>query len=130
MHSVEDTAITNVYEKARYHKISFKDRIYYYTRPNKMQNVIEIFGGSSNLLSSLLIIPYKKHDIVKLLDPSMANKNLFYMTYDPKSYKELASLVYITERKVEDDLINMGFKLPRKIVIPPQLKEILADFKE
>ncbi|MFS8160365.1 MAG: hypothetical protein ACMG6E_09200 [Candidatus Roizmanbacteria bacterium] len=36
MHSVEDTIISGIYEKAKYHNIQFNKRQYYYSRETKL----------------------------------------------------------------------------------------------
>ncbi len=41
-----------------------------------------------------------------------------YMTFDRASLRELVKLEYSIEKKVDDDLLNSGFKMKRKIVVP------------
>lgn len=45
-----------------------------------------------------------------------------YMIFDRASLKELVSLEYNIEKKVEDELIASGFKLRKRIQVPKHLQ--------
>jgi hypothetical protein len=51
------------------------------------------------------------------------------MKFDKESLRELVSLEYKIEKKIEEDLINSGFKIRRRIEIPKHLISILGDIK-
>lgn len=48
------------------------------------------------------------------------------MRFDRESLKELISLEYHIERKVEDDLISSGFKIRKRVQIPKHLTNIVG----
>jgi hypothetical protein len=55
------------------------------------------------------------------MDSKEVQRRLGYMKFDMKSLKDLIVLEYQIEKKIEDDLIQSGFKIKRKILIPKHL---------
>jgi hypothetical protein len=49
------------------------------------------------------------------------------MFFDRDSLKELVSLEYSIEKKVEDDLIASGFKLRKRIQLPKHLIDLVGN---
>jgi hypothetical protein len=59
MHSVEETAIGGVYDKARFHKIAFGEmKKFYYTRASFLSNWCEMMG-TSNVCRWITPLPYR-----------------------------------------------------------------------
>lgn len=45
MHSVEDTTISEIYQKAKYHNIPYNKHLYYYSKKTKWENLVSIMGS-------------------------------------------------------------------------------------
>ena len=137
MHAVEDMSIGNLYDKARYHKIDFgKQKKFYFTRSDSQGNS-NLWANVSEMMSSggmgdsplrwILPLPhFNRQDYSDILNGKAMNskevqRRMGYMKFDMKSLKDLIVLEYQIEKKIEDDLIQSGFKIKRKILIPKHL---------
>ena len=68
MNSIEDTIISNIYEKAKYHNIFPLKRKYYYTKNALLDNLKDMFG-STNILRWMTPYPYTRNLVDKYMDP-------------------------------------------------------------
>ena len=132
MHAVEEATIGQLYDKARYHKIHIRDKgkKFYYTRANggRFENLSEMMG-SRNVLRWLLPVPYYNRQYHKLIGGGGDDdipRDMEYMMFDKETLKELVSLEYIIEKKVEDDLLSSGFKIKNRIQIPKHLSRMIG----
>lgn len=133
MHAVEEIIIGQLYDKARFHKMELKEKRFYYTRPGGwLENLSEMMG-SRNVLRWLVPLPHYSRQywpLWNLAEPSknhqMSARGLEYMMFDRESLKELVSLEYRIEKKVEDDLLASGFKLRRRIQMPQHLIDLVG----
>ena len=93
MHSVEETSIGHIYDKARFHKIPFGDmKIFYYTRPSFVQNWCEMMG-SRNVFRWITPLPYRMRQFHNLNSKDRCDiDKLNYMKFDTNALKELVGL--------------------------------------
>jgi len=89
-------------------------------------------GGDSSVspLRWLWPFPYKnKHDLTSLMSGSdrKIDKELIWMRFDKENLRDLTKLEYAIEWKTEEDLIQSGFRLKRRIELPKHLKEITGE---
>ena len=120
--------IGNLYDKARYHKLytDGEEKQFYYTRRGgKMENFCEMIGTRS-LWYWLLPVPHYNRQYINFEDDQQAALDLSYMLFDKESLKELVGLEYRVEKKVEEDLIQSGFKLKRKINVPKYITQLIG----
>jgi hypothetical protein len=59
MHAVEDSTIGQLYDKLQYHKITFKQKRFYYTRKAIWDNITEMMG-CANPVRWFVIWPYTR----------------------------------------------------------------------
>lgn len=93
MHSVEETSIGHIYDKARFHKIPFGDmKIFYYTRPSFVQNWCEMMG-SRNVFRWITPLPYRMRQFHNLNSKDRCDiDKINYMKFDTNALKELVGL--------------------------------------
>lgn len=128
MHAVEDSIIGSVYDKARYHKIEFKEQQFYYTRSSKWANFCEMMG-TSNVLRWLLPFPLEGHNNDLSRTEKEVTKGFEYMKFSKEALRTLIVLEYKIEEKIEQDLINSGFRLKKRTQIPKSLAGLLGEIK-
>ena len=102
MHSVEETSIGHIYDKARFHKIPFGDmKIFYYTRQSFIQNWCEMMG-SNNVFRWITPLPYRTRQFLNLNSKDRCDvESARYMKFDLDALRELIKLQYKIEKKVE-----------------------------
>ena len=107
MHAVEETMIGNLYDKARYHKL-FTDgqpKKFYYTRQGgKLENFYEMIG-TRNIFHWLLPVPHFNRQYINFENDELGAQKLSYMLFDRQSLKDIVSLEYQVEKKINEDLI-------------------------
>lgn len=127
MHAVEEATIGQVFDKARFLKIdtSAARNKFYYTRPGGWYENLSEMMGSRNFLRWLIPLPHYRRQYQSLVGDARGG-GLDYMRFDRGSLKDLAALIYRTEKKTEDDLISSGFKLRKRTKIPKHLEQIIG----
>ncbi|CDW80113.1 erf2p [Stylonychia lemnae] len=145
MHAVEESIIGSTYDKGKFHKLQYgKNKKFYFSRTNEKgediiwENIKEMMtsgGRGDPVLRWFIPIPYKnRQDYSDILsgqvnDPNQIKKAIIYMKFDKNSLRDLTMLEYNIEKKVEQDLLNSGFRLKRRIEIPKCLRDQIGDLK-
>lgn len=132
MHAVEEATIGHVFDKARFLKVDTGNAAtkFFYTRGGgAFENFSEMMG-SRNVLRWFLPVPHygrQYEPLVSKVDPHRLDaRGLEYMRFDRSSLREIAALVYRTEKKVEEDLLKSGFRIKKRTQIPRFLTHMIG----
>ena len=114
---------TNTNKQTNKQTMTTKDAIFNIIQTDKVPYwVLFLRTGVSNS-------PAGSYNLENVIEEAEEADKIQYMKFDIDSMRELTLLEYKIEKKVEDDLIQSGFKIKRRIMIPKHLEQLIGPAK-